>query len=131
MQEVWQGRTLYARMCQAKSKDHTTGNVLFANEDIGEEEHTESDSEYVFAVDEDHATTQIQIGGIKANVVIDSGACSNIMSKEEFYRLKRKGLKYKQHEVKKTLYAYGSSKPLDVLGGFETDVSSSDDKISA
>lgn len=58
--------------------------------------------------------------------LIDSGACSNIMPSKQFCQLKRRGLKYKQYEVKKTLYAYGSSTPLKVVGGFETDVRSED-----
>ena len=116
----------YARMCKTKSNSSKTGKVLMTEESQCKQGEclSKSDSEYVFAVNHEHATAVIRIGGVDTQVVIDSGACSNIMSQQEFTRLKHKGMKYKSCKVKKTLYTYGSTRPLSVVGGFDTEVAS-------
>jgi hypothetical protein len=70
MQQMWQGRALRPDV-PIQRQDSKTGNVLFADENGSEDDdrlHNESDSEYVFAVDQERATTQIQIGGIQTKV---------------------------------------------------------------
>ena len=78
----------------------------------------EGDTEYVFAVDQHNATTTVWIGGQETEVVIDSGAGSNILTRRHWEQMKREGLKSKPHSVHKQLFPYGSSKPLPIISSF-------------
>ena len=85
-------------------------------------------NEYLFGVETEQniqcSSVELQIGGISTVFVIDSGATVNILSRDTWEKLKQSKVKVKTQNKKasKKLYAYGSKKPLTLLGSFTTDV---------
>ena len=65
---------------------------------------------------------QLEIGGIPAKVIVDSGASCNVMGRDRFETLQKQGLRAVLGESNRTLYAYGRTR-LDVLGSFCANVS--------
>ena len=56
------------------------------------------------------------------NVLIDSGATCNIVDRATWESLKQKGVKCKSRKCEKTLFAYGPTKPIEVVGTFESEI---------
>ncbi|XP_033099993.1 uncharacterized protein LOC117103529 [Anneissia japonica] len=56
-------------------------------------------------------------------MIIDSGATANIIDEDLWQQLKCKQIKCKSELTNRKLYAYGSTKPLELLGKFTTNVS--------
>lgn len=77
--------------------------------------------DYVFYVDND-ATIECVMGGVKLNMLIDSGCKPNLITDKTWKLLKSKNIICTKQVSKpdKTLIAYGSKTPLDVQGSFET-----------
>ena len=90
----------------------------FVSQDQGDDDDGASNSEYVFAVDPKHATTHVTIGGIPVNVIIDSGASSNILTEEQWHKPQARGIKFQPHTVRKLLYPYGATTPLKIVDSF-------------
>ncbi|XP_049880106.1 uncharacterized protein K02A2.6-like [Pectinophora gossypiella] len=92
-----------------KPRKETTVNLL-------EDEHTD----YVFNLNDD-STIQCEIGGVKLEMLIDSGCKLNLITDKTWEHLKVNRVScYKQvKEPNKILVAYGSKIPLDVKGSFE------------
>lgn len=80
----------------------------------------EEEVQYIFNVDDD-TTIKCDIGGVKVEMMIDSGCKVNIITDKTWEYLKQNGVVcFKQvKEPNKILLAYGSKKPLGVLGSFE------------
>ena len=120
----------FAAQCRTKMKGRRSENVNFAGEDEEEESEATSaddhndeiDYEYVFAIDQENATTQVTIGGVKSEVIVDSGASSNIISERQWRRMQQETVKYKPQSTRKVLYPYGSSKPLQIVESFLAEV---------
>ena len=56
------------------------------------------------------------------NVLIDSGATCNIVDRVTWESLKQKGLKCKSRKCEKKLFAYGQTKPSEVVTTFESEI---------
>ena len=56
------------------------------------------------------------------NVLIDSGATCNIVDRATWESLKQKGVKCKSRKCEKKLFAYGPTKPIEVVGTFESEI---------
>lgn len=77
--------------------------------------------DYVFNFNDD-ATVECLVGGVKLDMLVDSGCKVNLISQETWRILKEKRVKV-ENQVKKpdkTLMAYGSNTPLNINGSFET-----------
>ena len=63
------------------------------------------------------------VGGVQLkNVLIDSGATCNIVDRATWESLKQKGVKCKSRKCEKTLFAYGPTEPIEVVGTFESEI---------
>ena len=56
------------------------------------------------------------------NVLIDSGATCNIVDRATWESLKQIGVKCKSRKCEKKLFAYGQTKPIEVVGTFESEI---------
>ncbi|XP_053617728.1 uncharacterized protein K02A2.6-like [Plodia interpunctella] len=88
--------------------------------------------DYVFNV-EDDATVDCSIGGIKINMLVDSGCKVNLITKESWENLKSQGAKVGNQvpNPNKILFAYGSDIPLNITGSFETEIAINNRKEEA
>ena len=92
----------------------------------------EDDPEYAFAVgDRKQEKIEVTVGGCKLNVIVDSGASTNIIDKQTWEWLKRNKVKCKSTRSDKKLYAYASQTPLDVIGTFSCEISTGKNTINA
>lgn len=92
----------------------------------------EDDLEYAFAVGgRKQEKIEVTIGGCKLNVIVDSGASTNIIDKQTWEWLKRNKVKCKSVRSDKKLYAYASQTPLDVIGTFSCEVSTERNTVNA
>ena len=63
------------------------------------------------------------VGGVQLkNVLIDRGATCNILDCATWESLKQKGVKCKSRKCEKKLFAYGPTKPIEVVGTFESEI---------
>ena len=79
-----------------------------------------TDDEYAFAVSGGKLPKVcLKIGGVpNVKMIIDSGACCNVIDRELWEELKEKKIKCVSRKCTKHLYPYGSSQPLKVAGCF-------------
>ena len=99
--------------------------------------HNESDSDYSLAVNNASSNfdkiprTELQINGVKCEILIDSGATVNIIDQPTFNHINLNSVKQcSLTQANTKLYGYGSDKPLPLLGKFSCEVSSKHDKIA-
>ena len=79
----------------------------------------ESDDECAFSVNSSHAqTVDVTVGGQQIRMIIDSGASMNAIDENVWVKLKGNKVKCTSKKCNKSLYTYGSQKPLEVLGSF-------------
>ena len=72
-----------------------------------------------FAVDnKKQEKIEVTVGGCKLNVIVDSGAGTNIIDKQTWEWLKKNKVKCKSAHSDRKLYPYASQTPLDVIGTF-------------
>ena len=106
----------------------TNANLI---EDVQEE--AEEKTSYLFSLNPIPKHMQaitLQIGGVKVpNLLINSGAACNVVEQETWRWLKNEKIKADTRKSAKTLYAYGSSKPLLTMGTFTVEVISKDTKL--
>ena len=78
------------------------------------------DDEYAFNVKSKGSLDKVEVtvGGQRILMLVDSGASANIIDKELWEGLKKRKIKCKSRKSDKKLYAYGSDKPLKLLGSF-------------
>nr|CAI5851788.1 unnamed protein product [Callosobruchus analis] len=79
--------------------------------------------DYVFSINND-GNVECEVGGIRTGMLIDSGSKYNLITDRTWDILKAKGIKC-LNQVKnsnKTLLAYGSKTPLDIIGSFEATI---------
>ena len=110
------GKDHFQRAC--KSRD--TG----ANGE-GQVNQVQGNCEYAFHVSGDNASTvSVSIGGVNLDMLVDSGATSNIIGEETWEKLKAQGIKCASSAAPsgKKLYAHASDKPLSIKGRFTCDV---------
>ena len=89
-----------------------------------DELHQVEDADYAFSLDEGRnrmGKVQIQLGGVKIDVIIDSGASRNVIDRNTWELLKDKNIKVSQSsKCTSQLYSYGGQKPLATVGCFLT-----------
>lgn len=92
-----------------------------------EENSDEENGDYIFKVTKenhnDNSKVTVEIGGVKLNMVVDSGARCNIIDRDTCEKLKSLKIDCKSSKETKKIYAYGSTPPLKVAGTFWTKVS--------
>ena len=72
----------------------------------------------------------MKIGGIRKEVLVDSGSASNLISRDELKSLQSQGLKIELQSCSKKLYAYGGQK-LEVVGQFKSELAVGETKVLA
>ena len=83
-------------------------------------ENDDEEDEYAFTVKSSSQLGKVEVivGGCVVKMVIDSGASTNIVDKGVWNDLKQQKIVRVSKKCDKKLYAYGSKKPLKVLGIF-------------
>ena len=71
----------------------------------------------------------VKVGGINLPMIIDSGASCNILGREQWETLRANNIQCVSSKETKTLYAYGSTEPLEVAGAFKATVSVGNDSV--
>ena len=114
------GKDHFASVCKTKPKKRGVNQVqteLAANAE---------QVDYAFRVTKEvHSNLlQLSVGGVKLEMLVDSGATNNIVDEETWEDLKVKKIKCKSEAapIDRKLYAYASSKPLPVKGRFTCEV---------
>lgn len=83
----------------------------------------EDESVYAFPVDnKKQEKIEVTVGGWKLNMIVDSGASTNIINKQTWEWLKKNKVKCKSTCLDRKLYLCTSQTPLDVMGTFCCDV---------
>ena len=118
----------YARCCKTKSVSSDNVQERYKQPKVRQLTNPvlpeEQDSDFLFALSK---KTQIEkcsvtIGGVKIDVVIDSGASCNIIDRHMWEHLKQNAVRCKCYFTEKKIYAYASEEPLKLAGGFKADV---------
>ena len=108
-----------------KFRNHRTPNAVHS-------EGGDEGPEYAFAVGiETQEKIEVTVGGCRLNMVIDSGASTNIVDKQTWEWLKRNKLKCESTRADKKLYTYASQAPLDVIGIFRCETSVGNTTVGA
>jgi Zinc knuckle len=85
------------------------------------------DTENAFSVASKHPeSVDLVVGGVQLTAVIDSGASSNILDRQTWEILKKKKIRCTAQKANKDdpkLYAYGQSKPIEIIGRFQAEIS--------
>ena len=124
----------FAKVCQ--QKNFTSKNRFPSTEvsnkgrsnansvDDGKMKAESDDDEYAFTVGGGNAGGMINVlvGGTSLQMLVDSGASTNVTDKGTWEELKSQRIECKSRKCEKKLYAYGSSVPLKVIGCFEAKV---------
>ncbi|XP_069133441.1 uncharacterized protein [Argopecten irradians] len=73
---------------------------------------------------DDDSYINLELGGVKAKFVIDSGAGVNVLDQQDWNQLKRNNIKVRDQKIKpsKRLFAYGIDVLLTVVGSFVAEV---------
>lgn len=106
----------FAKVCRSKGNDDRN------NENLNQ---IEENCEYAFHIHDDNTPMiGVKVGGINLDVLIDSGASSNIISEKTWESLKAQRISCVSQKgpTKKNLYAYASKTPLAIKGTFTCDV---------
>ena len=79
-----------------------------------------------------HPTVTTNIGGVQnIHMIVDSGASCNVIDSCLWEELKRRRVKCISKKSDKKLYPYGSSKPLETMGSFITDIAVGSSSVEA
>ena len=87
---------------------------------------SDSGEEYAFSVNNGNQVSNmisVSIGGIPTHMIIDSGASCNLISRNEWERLKSEKVLCESRKCSRKLFAYGSKEPLEITGSFKAEVS--------
>ena len=91
----------------------------------------EEEPGYALTVGDRNEKIEVTVGGCKLNMIIDSGASTNIIDKETWEWLKKNKVKCESARSSRKLYAYASQTPLDVIGTLSCEVSAGSNTASA
>ena len=83
----------------------------------------EEEDEYVVAGEAQGGKITVNIGGIPVEMIIDSGASTNVISQALWELLKSQLIKCVSRRRTRKLYAYGAVTRLEMIGTFTTDLS--------
>ena len=113
------GKDHYSKMCRSRGSMNQNVN----NVDSVEAEH---DREFAFNVKEGDMSEKLTfcVGGVKVEMLVDSGAKSNLMGANVWEKLKAEKIKCNSYVPKeqRNLYPYSSSEPLPIKGIFECEI---------
>lgn len=115
----------FAKFCKTKQK-HVNFKKRPNKNKVNLVDSDDSDDEdYAFIVNAEKQACSIpvKIGGVPTDMIIDSGATCNLISRLEWERLKKAKVMCDSRKCTKKLFAYGSKKPLDVAGSFTAEIS--------
>ena len=121
----------FASHCKTKARQPARGkypqksrqNVNLAQEEP-ESGVFDDDDDYTFSVNSFTANTKygekatVRVGGVPVDMLVDSGASTNVMSLKLWEELKSKHITCKVLDDHKKLYQYGSKEALPVTGSF-------------
>ena len=112
----------YAKMCKSRNNksDFRPRYPIHVVQDEQENCETNDDG-YIFGVNENDKAEKISVivGGVKVDMLIDSGASVNIIGKDVWECMKMKCVSCVQKKTNKNIFSYGSNKPLPLLGKFD------------
>lgn len=116
--------------CKTKLKENT-GKV---NRVDTLQNKSDSNDDYVFTVNEmgrSSGKVDVTLGGVKLQMIIDSGASCNVVDKQLWEKLKLQKIKCQSKKCEKILYGYGNSNPLKTIGTFVAEICTRDRQITA
>ena len=117
----------FASCCKTKSTKKPSGRHRSEGANKVSEEKEEEDN-HAFVLDTKSSNgssgvVDLCVGGVQLkNVLIDSGATCNTVDRATWESLKQKGVKCKSRTCEKKLFAYGKTKPIEVVGTFESEI---------
>ena len=96
---------------------------------VDEVTQSSEDNSFAFTIEEQtcalsnasEPVVTVKIGGIRKEVLVDSGSASNLISQDELKNLQSQGLNIELQSCSKKLYAYGGQK-LEVVGQFKSEL---------
>ncbi|KAJ8363309.1 hypothetical protein SKAU_G00121400 [Synaphobranchus kaupii] len=109
------GKDHFSTVCCTKPKGakHGVSNV-------------EEQDDFAFVVKENNTTERLtfSVGGVKLQMLIDSGATSNVMGENTWERLKSECIKCHSYipKTERKLFSYAASQPLSVKGAFTCEI---------
>jgi hypothetical protein len=108
-----------------RTKKHSCKHV----EEVTEQDYGFTVSEVLQVSDK----TTISVGGVDLEMIVDSGASTNIVDSDTWSSLKEKKIKVSSSEPQsqRRLYAYGSTEPIPIKGTFSCNVEIGDQACSA
>ena len=119
------GANHFAQQCKTKSpkpvKPRSSGKLKDTKKKVRYVQDVDEDEdEYAFIVKSASQPGKIEvfIGGILVEMVVDSGASTNVIDKHLWSKLKHEKIECVSKKSNKKLYPYGSKQPLEVLGTF-------------
>ena len=119
------------RWCKTNKNQTTQGSKRGAANMVDSQDN-EDDAVYAFAVDnKKQEKIEVTVGGCKLNMIVDSGASTNIIDKQMWEWLKKNKVKCKSARSDRKLYPNASQTPLDVIGTFCCDVIAGTNSVNA
>ena len=119
----------YAECCRTRSNPSRVNQIFTTGENEEEKEN------FVFNLTHKAIgagnLVEIRLGGVKIEVLADSGANVNVVDTETWKYLKRQGIQCKSWKSDGMLYPYGHKDGLAVIGKFHTEVCHDQRKIEA
>lgn len=73
----------------------------------------------------------VSVGGVKVEMIVDSGSDMNIIDNDLWRQLKNQKMKYCSSKCEKKLYAYTADTPLDTVDCFEAEIQAGDRSVEA
>lgn len=110
--------------CRTKQKRRMANNKTEVNPKKLRQDNTKTEEvDYIFHLDED-SVIKCWVGGVKVEMLIDSGSKCNVITDKTWQYLKEHAVKVSNQTKKpdKVFLPYGSQKPLDIKGSFEADI---------
>ena len=115
-----------AKCCKSKQKKDRNFKRQSARNKVNLVNRSDSGEEYAFSVNNGNQVSNmisVSIGGIPTHMIIDSGASCNLISRNEWERLKSEKVLCESRKCSRKLFAYGSKEPLEITGSFKAEVS--------
>lgn len=131
----------FAKWCTKRQNEDSVSNlpsskrikaVYGSNElkDLHAGQSTHENKDICFVMGENRF--QFKVGGVVVHMTIDSGAAANLVDLQTWSNLQRSGakVKFSQH-VDRSFKAYGSDRPLNMIGMFTAEIEAGDNKTEA
>ena len=108
-------------VCVLDQENNLVSSTKRNTDNNGNKNNDTNQKEYVFSVTTAscEGLVELHIGGVKLEMLIDSGASCNVIDKDTWAYLKSEKFKCLSHQKEEVnLFAYGSNQPMKVLGTF-------------